>query len=500
MLLLAMLCALVANAGSSITLRSGDPQVLLEKAATTFEVDWDHATVTNWDNKLFPAYLEHRGSNFVNDWPKDRQKAEQYFTVRFNKKSPNLKIKDSSTDYKMIMRISKLDVGNGASSFVPLGGAKAGGAIINGTLELRDKAGKLLCVLNIEDAKGVGHPSETVRYGMTLMEIASDVCDLMKDVKKGKVEAKPIEADTQAANKKAAETAKAAETTKATQTAKKAVKQAPQNMYRVTAQKVNVRSAASTKSTIVGSLLRDEQVEVKAVNGSWATVAYKGGTRYVSANYLEKVESQAVEEVEEEVAYVDEKEEVSAPAVAPSKQSNEKPSKASKKEKEKKSKDRSEGGSRFPSFKPNVKYMGEWHFGYATTGHIEGYKNYSGHIQTGLLQGISLNEYLEFGIGLDIMMNTHYPHGGDFGDIIWSFTPYAHVRGFFPVKPKVKPFLTFDVGPAWAFRPHFESKSVLFLEFGPGIRWKQFNFFCGLQKTGTDPGSNHFISKVGWYF
>lgn len=508
MLTLVMLCTMYAKADSSITLRSGNPQAFLEKSKATFEVVWDNARVTNWDNKLFPQYLKHRGDDFVRDWPKDRQKAEQYFTVRINKKSPGLKIEEDggSADYKMIIRLDKMDAGNGASGFVPYANAKAGGVVMDGTLELRDRAGKLLCALDISEAKGVGHPSETVRYGMTLFEVANDLIDFMKDVKKGKVEAKALEPDTAPKTRAAKE--ETAEKQKVTKTVKKVVQQTPKNMYRVSGQKVNVRSAATTKSSIVGSLLHDQQVEVKSISNGWATVDYKGATRYVSASYLEKVP--VVEEVVEEVEEEEEEEEVAAPEpISNNREAEEKASKSKKKEKkekEKKSKARddkradNDGGSRFPSFKPDVKYMGEWHIGYATTGHINGYKNYTAHVQTGFLQGVSFNEYLEFGIGLDIMMNTHYRTGGDFGDITWAFAPYAHVRGFFPVKPKVKPYMSFGVGPSWAFLPDFSSKPVLFLEFGPGIRWKQFNLFLGLQKTGKGAGSNHFISKVGWYF
>ena len=58
----------------------GRPAGVLRKEQGTFEVVWDNARVTNWDNKLFPQYLKHRGDDFVRDWPKDREKAEQYFT------------------------------------------------------------------------------------------------------------------------------------------------------------------------------------------------------------------------------------------------------------------------------------------------------------------------------------------------------------------------------------------------------------------------------------
>jgi len=513
MLTLAILCAIVANAGSSVTLRSGDPQVLLSKATASFEVDWDHAKVTNFDNKLFPQYLQHLGSEAVNNWPENRKRAEQYFIGQFNKKSSNLKIKEGSTDYKMLLRIATFDAGG------PIKGrqyfdAKVGGTIINGTIEVRDASNKLLCLLNVDNANGVLHPKDPVRYGLALMTIATDMGNLIKDVKKGKVNATALVDDTAAGL--TADEAKPAANTK---TVKKVVKKVQENMYRVTAQKVNVRSAASTKSTVVGSLLRDEQVEVKEIKGTWATVAYKGGTRFVSANYLEKMEPQVVEEVVEEEVEEDVAEEAVVTESGAAVAQQGKATKASKrerkarekaaskaKEKELKAKARadkradSDGGSRFPSFKPDVKYMGEWHFGYNTSGHDGDWKCYSAAFMTGFLQGVTINPYLETGLGVQARMYTHYPKGGDFGDLRWYIDSYVHLRGFLPVSSKVSPFITLDMGPSWMVHPKGGKKPYFYMEFGPGIKYKQFNLFAGLQRYYKGKGANRFVTKVGWYF
>ena len=513
LLTLVLVCSIAANADSCVTLRSGNPQVLLEKAKVAFTVDWDHAQVTNWNNKLFPQYLQHLGSEAVNKWPANRKKAEEYFVTQFNRKSTNLKIKEGSTDYKMLLRIATFDAG-GDTKGRQYFDQKVGGTVINGTIEVRDAADKLLCVLTVNNANGVLHKNDAVRYGLALMKIATDVCDLMKDVKKGKVTATTPVDDSAAAQK-----AKPATKTK---TVKKVVQTVPENMYRVTAQKVNVRSAASTKSTVVGSLLRNEQVEVKGINGSWATVVYKGGTRYVSANYLEKIEPQVVEEEdEEEVEEVvaEEKAVATESLAASTKAGNEKASKAGKREKraqekaeekarekDRKAKARadkradSDSGSRFPAFKADPKYMGEWHFGYNTSGHDGEWKCYTAAFMTGFLQGVTINPYLETGIGVQARMYTHYPKGGDFGDLSWFIDSYAHLRGFLPVSSKVSPFITLDMGPSWMVHPKGGKKPRFYMEFGPGIKYKQFNFFAGLQRYYKGKGANRFVTKVGWYF
>ena len=152
-----LLVTIIANAYTCVTFNSGDPSILLKEAYISYEFDWDHARVTNHDNLLWNDYLRKRGDDFVKDWPKDRKKVEEYFTIRFNKKSDFLQIKDKSPVYKMIVRPKTIDVGNGGSAFNPWASSKAGGCIINGTIDFYDAAtNQLLCVLNIVEAKDGG--------------------------------------------------------------------------------------------------------------------------------------------------------------------------------------------------------------------------------------------------------------------------------------------------------------------------------------------------------
>ena len=64
-----------------------------------------------------------------------------------------------------------------------------------------------------------------------------------------------------------------------------------QSSYKVKIQKVNVRTQPSTSSTIVGSVSQGTIIEVKSINNGWASFKYNGNIRYVSASYLEKVET-----------------------------------------------------------------------------------------------------------------------------------------------------------------------------------------------------------------
>lgn len=201
LLMAGVLFAMVADAYTCVSFKSGDPSILLKKVGITYEIDWDHARVVNYDNLLWQQYLKKRGADFVRDWPKDRKQAEKYFTVRFNKKSDYMQIVESgSGEYKMVVKLSTIDVGNGGASFNPWASAKAGGVIMNGTIEFRNKAGKVVCVLNIINAKGVGSASETIRLGVTLNEIAGDLCNFIEDdVESGNVKGTSVAAEDVAA-------------------------------------------------------------------------------------------------------------------------------------------------------------------------------------------------------------------------------------------------------------------------------------------------------------
>lgn len=63
-----------------------------------------------------------------------------------------------------------------------------------------------------------------------------------------------------------------------------------QSSYKVTAAKVNVRNKPSSQALVVGVVSKDEIIAVSEVNNGWATISFKGKTRYIDAQYIEPVE------------------------------------------------------------------------------------------------------------------------------------------------------------------------------------------------------------------
>ncbi|MBQ6373982.1 MAG: SH3 domain-containing protein [Clostridia bacterium] len=58
--------------------------------------------------------------------------------------------------------------------------------------------------------------------------------------------------------------------------------------YKVTAKSLAVRSAPKTYAKKLGSLKKNAKVKVKALNGDWVRITYKGKTAWIAAKYLKK--------------------------------------------------------------------------------------------------------------------------------------------------------------------------------------------------------------------
>ena len=78
-----------------------------------------------------------------------------------------------------------------------------------------------------------------------------------------------------------------------------------QNQYIVTASKLNVRKAPSSKSAIIGGLSKGDVVNVRELKKSWAEIDFKKGIGYVSSNYIQPIEEEITQEEELEEIVTD---------------------------------------------------------------------------------------------------------------------------------------------------------------------------------------------------
>lgn len=176
------LCAISAMGKGIFTLESGDASVLKQAGALAV-VEFDYSKTMVKEQKL-NDYLKSRGDDFVRDWPKDKIKAQSYFPMQFNKtfkKGMHVSESGATAPYKMVMHIDWMDEGSGGASFIPMAGAKAGGVIVRGSMDVVDtKTQKVICKISFDNVKGMGHPSETVRIGMAYMQVAKELGKFLK--------------------------------------------------------------------------------------------------------------------------------------------------------------------------------------------------------------------------------------------------------------------------------------------------------------------------------
>ena len=166
-------------AGKPVTVKSGDLSVLKKSSTAFFEIDF---SATKVGTQPIDEYLKGRGDDFVRDWPQDKVIAANYFYAQFNgcnKKGMQITPDDRGVDYKMVIHVKTLDMGNPAGIFVPFAPANAGGVIIDGTVDIIDmNTNAVVCTLNIDGVKGDGYPSESIRLGLAFSELASCMCKL----------------------------------------------------------------------------------------------------------------------------------------------------------------------------------------------------------------------------------------------------------------------------------------------------------------------------------
>lgn len=188
---LTLLSVIIVQAKEPMTLETGSLSELANSANTVyFTVDYSNAVVHNDGNQYsLDGYLEHRGPDFVADWNKDAAKAYSYMPIRYNqknKKGAKALLTEGKHNITGTVYLTDIDFGNGAGSFTPFGGAKAGGCIISGKLVFTDTENSEIAVLPFTEVKGLGHVSETIRLGMSYFELMNKLGDVLKKESKKK--------------------------------------------------------------------------------------------------------------------------------------------------------------------------------------------------------------------------------------------------------------------------------------------------------------------------
>lgn len=188
----------VAKKKQIITVKEGDPLILLqEKKTAVFEIDYSQMMVT--DGKDHENDLPYRDWMIVQDEDKDRWTDDWIkkdsvecniaFRDNFNDEiKKGMKLTKIGKDYKVILRFSMIYLGKHGKALVGiLFGARnmMDTAIASGELEVRDlKSGEVKLILSFDDLVGEEAYSQMSRFKGVFENLCEEINDYLEDFQK----------------------------------------------------------------------------------------------------------------------------------------------------------------------------------------------------------------------------------------------------------------------------------------------------------------------------
>lgn len=182
-----MFCANAFAKSDPIVVTSGSLAFI--KAGGTATVTYDYSNLKVAGVPL-NDFLAQKDDKFRSDWeyvivPAAEASFAGVCTGILNKNNFTVHAGgDMQTDYKMVLKLTELDLGNASGVFNPFSGAKGGGATVSGTIEFVDnKTGETICVVNFNKVKGSIGISDKDRWSNAYFYL---VRAMQKIVKKSK--------------------------------------------------------------------------------------------------------------------------------------------------------------------------------------------------------------------------------------------------------------------------------------------------------------------------
>jgi len=167
-----IICTMNLFAGKPVTVKSGDVTILKQKSTAVLEVDFSKTKI---GTQTLDAYLKEHGSDWENGWPTDKLWSETCFTGRFNNYNGKMQIQTDTddVDYKIVIHVLTMDMGNPAGVFIPYAPSTAGGVTIAGTVDFVDlKTKDVVLSLVYEKVQGESSPSARVRMALAFTQLA----------------------------------------------------------------------------------------------------------------------------------------------------------------------------------------------------------------------------------------------------------------------------------------------------------------------------------------
>ena len=190
-LLMAVVLLTIAATGFAkknyVSVISGDIAVLNQSGKTATE-EFDYSK-TFIEGQPAMEYLKSHGGDYLKDWPNDNVVTEGYFVDAWNdavnKKGMKL-VKDSKADYRVLVHVDSLDLGNTAAAMFSFS-KTGGGCIVYAKIDVIDNAnGNVVCKLLVNNLKGNAAKffdtgsNENRRRGLAYDKMAKQIIELAK--------------------------------------------------------------------------------------------------------------------------------------------------------------------------------------------------------------------------------------------------------------------------------------------------------------------------------
>lgn len=178
------LIALVANAGNPIKVISGDKTILKNAIAISVVFDDSNPIIDRTDGKTAKEFYDGNKhaeySEFANDINRAHESFIAFYNEKKNKKTLSTVTLDAGSPYTLKVKVDKMNIGN-AGGIVWGMSAKAGGATLDGTMELVDNSnGETVCSFEFKGVKGMLSPAFLGRVVSVYRYLADGLIKLAK--------------------------------------------------------------------------------------------------------------------------------------------------------------------------------------------------------------------------------------------------------------------------------------------------------------------------------
>ena len=179
-----LLSGFALQAANPVKMVQGDPSVFRQEGVAYVIID-DHTTLIDGKDQPADVYYGNKSEEEYAKFKEDVDRGHESFITYFNEKRPSeiqmtLSGSDENANYVLKVYVTSMNVGNAGGMFWGMS-RKAGGALINGTMQLIDQAtGAVLCEFEFEKVKGLLAPLFQARAISVYRYLADGLLEALK--------------------------------------------------------------------------------------------------------------------------------------------------------------------------------------------------------------------------------------------------------------------------------------------------------------------------------